>query len=136
MSYTPTEWNTGDTITAEKLNKLEAGVAGADTTLYLTMEYDDEASEEREMDVYKAIDKAGNEVSSGTVLNLIFAGNRVVASYDSDTYFTSSGGYLLSLGIDPFSSGNTIMTAFWFIPGPENSGFVHKFKTFSLTPAT
>lgn len=27
MSYTPTVWNTGDTITAEKLNKLENGVA-------------------------------------------------------------------------------------------------------------
>ena len=27
--YTPTEWNTGDTITAEKLNKLENGVRDA-----------------------------------------------------------------------------------------------------------
>ena len=26
MAYTPTNWNTGDIITAEKLNKLEAGV--------------------------------------------------------------------------------------------------------------
>lgn len=29
MSYTPTEWETGQTITAEKLNKLEQGVANA-----------------------------------------------------------------------------------------------------------
>lgn len=29
MSYTPTNWETGDTITAEKLNKLEQGVANA-----------------------------------------------------------------------------------------------------------
>lgn len=29
MSYTPTEWKTGDVITAEKLNKLEDGVANA-----------------------------------------------------------------------------------------------------------
>lgn len=27
MAYTPTEWNCGDTITAEKLNKLENGLA-------------------------------------------------------------------------------------------------------------
>ena len=27
MSYTPTEWKCGDTITAEKLNKLENGLA-------------------------------------------------------------------------------------------------------------
>ena len=26
MAYTPTEWNTGDVITAEKMNKLEQGV--------------------------------------------------------------------------------------------------------------
>ncbi len=27
MSYTPTNWQTGDTITAEKLNKMEGGIA-------------------------------------------------------------------------------------------------------------
>lgn len=26
MAYTPTEWKTGDVITAEKMNKLEQGV--------------------------------------------------------------------------------------------------------------
>jgi hypothetical protein len=29
MTYTPTEWKNGDVITAEKLNKLEDGVASA-----------------------------------------------------------------------------------------------------------
>ena len=29
MSYTPTTWTTGDTITATKLNKIENGIAGA-----------------------------------------------------------------------------------------------------------
>lgn len=29
MAYTPTVWATGDTITAEKLNKMENGIAGA-----------------------------------------------------------------------------------------------------------
>lgn len=29
MSYTPTTWVTGDTITATKLNKMEQGIAGA-----------------------------------------------------------------------------------------------------------
>lgn len=27
MAYTPTEWETGDVITAEKLNKMESGIA-------------------------------------------------------------------------------------------------------------
>ena len=29
MSYTPTNWQTGDTITAEKLNNMESGIADA-----------------------------------------------------------------------------------------------------------
>lgn len=29
MSYTPTEWATGDVVTAEKLNKIENGIASA-----------------------------------------------------------------------------------------------------------
>lgn len=29
MSYTPTTWQTGDTITAEALNNMESGIAGA-----------------------------------------------------------------------------------------------------------
>jgi hypothetical protein len=36
MSYTPTNWATGDVITAEKLNKLEQGVASAGGALVLT----------------------------------------------------------------------------------------------------
>lgn len=30
MSYTPTNWQTGDTITAEKLNNMEAGIKASD----------------------------------------------------------------------------------------------------------
>ena len=33
MSYTPTNWQTGDTITAEKLNNMESGIANADSPL-------------------------------------------------------------------------------------------------------
>lgn len=29
MAYTPTTWNTGDDVTATKLNKIEQGIAGA-----------------------------------------------------------------------------------------------------------
>lgn len=41
MSYTPTSWNNGDIITAEKLNKLENGVAsGGDNLFEVFFEYD------------------------------------------------------------------------------------------------
>lgn len=33
MSYTPTNWQTGDTVTAEKLNKMEQGIASPIVTI-------------------------------------------------------------------------------------------------------
>ena len=36
MSYTPTEWQTGDTITAEKLNKMEDGIENANEPFLVT----------------------------------------------------------------------------------------------------
>lgn len=41
MSYTPTTWATGDTITAEKLNHLEGGVEAADGGALYLMEYNE-----------------------------------------------------------------------------------------------
>ena len=37
MSYTPTNWTTGDTITATKLNKMEQGIANAGSAMVLTI---------------------------------------------------------------------------------------------------
>lgn len=37
MSYTPTEWQTGDTITAEKLNKMENGIQNANNPFIVTL---------------------------------------------------------------------------------------------------
>lgn len=37
MSYTPTEWENGDLITATKLNKMESGIANAGNALIVTL---------------------------------------------------------------------------------------------------
>lgn len=37
MSYTPTEWQTGDTITAEKLNNMEDGIENANEPFIVTL---------------------------------------------------------------------------------------------------
>ena len=42
MSYTPTTWAAGDTVTAAKLNKLEQGVASSGVVLVVNMVYDEE----------------------------------------------------------------------------------------------
>ena len=36
MSYTPTNWQTGDTVTAEKLNNMESGIAAANDVFVIT----------------------------------------------------------------------------------------------------
>lgn len=43
MAYTPTEWATGDVITAEKLNKAENGIAAA-TTVVCQVEFSEDHS--------------------------------------------------------------------------------------------
>ena len=40
MSYTPTNWTTGDTITASAMNKIENGIANAGGALICTSSYD------------------------------------------------------------------------------------------------
>lgn len=37
MSYTPTNWQTGDTVTAEKLNKMEQGIENANDVFVITL---------------------------------------------------------------------------------------------------
>lgn len=37
MSYTPTNWQTGDTVTAEKLNNMESGIAAAVNPFVVTL---------------------------------------------------------------------------------------------------
>ena len=37
MAYTPTNWQTGDTITAEKLNKMESGIESANAPFVVTL---------------------------------------------------------------------------------------------------
>lgn len=44
MAYTPTEWSTGDTITASALNKLESGVANAGSALIVNYSWNSSIS--------------------------------------------------------------------------------------------
>lgn len=43
MAYTPTQWETGDIITAEKLNKAEQGIAAANP-VFIPVTYDEAAN--------------------------------------------------------------------------------------------
>ena len=41
MSYTPTTWNTGDTITASAMNKIEQGIANAGSVATVMINFND-----------------------------------------------------------------------------------------------
>ena len=55
MSYTPTSWNTGDTITAAAMNKIENGIANAGGALICNLAYNDDLGE-------MALDKTVQEI--------------------------------------------------------------------------
>lgn len=56
MSYTPTNWQTGDTITAEKLNNMESGISGAFEVFLLHMKPDFTGMDESLEDACAAYD--------------------------------------------------------------------------------
>lgn len=78
MSYTPTEWKTGDTITAEKLNNMEDGIVGSAKVLFV--EADDETG---------AYNKTWNEIknalSDGVLCLVVYSDN-----YGSNIYVISA----------------------------------------------
>lgn len=60
MAYTPTTWATGDTITAEKLNKMEDGIATAEL-FAINVDYD----ENNQYIMDKTIDEILNALDNG-----------------------------------------------------------------------
>ena len=61
MSYTPNTWATGDTITAEKLNNMEQGIAGAGGVFLVNMDMDTTTLDKTWQEIYDAA-AAGQEV--------------------------------------------------------------------------
>lgn len=85
MSYTPTTWVTGDTITATKLNKLEQGVAnaggggGIDAFVYKARGTDD-------WQIIGDFSSALAKVQDGVPLSAVCLMNRLSSSVDCGWY--------------------------------------------------
>lgn len=92
MSYTPTTWQTGDTITAEKLNNMESGIASANEgeILHITA-------------TLNAQGAASFSVPAAEAWAAIQAGKIPVVTflpYNSDHAFTLFGRTMLSDGVN------------------------------------
>ena len=82
MSYTPTTWVTGDTITASAMNKIENGIASAGGALICTVTNTGSAY---------ALDKTVQEIydalESGTPAYITFKNGALPTDYESSKYF-------------------------------------------------
>ena len=85
MSYTPTEWKTGDIVTADKLNKLENGVASAGGGGSLVCEYDPDNNYALNYTYQQIADAAAS-------------GKIVVIAYPEESF--ANYAYLVSAGVD------------------------------------
>jgi len=55
MNYTPTEWNTGDIVSSQKLNKLEEGVKGAYEVMVINVNIENGALDKTWQEIYDAM---------------------------------------------------------------------------------
>ena len=104
MSYTPTEWASGDIITAEKLNKIESGIESASsdsesTPLIVNMSVNSEGY---------TLDKTFGEIriayEAGRVIKLVYFDEGVYGN-NLDIFFISGITYHNQDGVNPSSSG-------------------------------
>ena len=82
MSYTPTSWNTGDTITASAMNKIENGIANAGGALICNVVY--------EAGLGYKLDKTAQEIYDAmSLICLDVYETEIIAVYGSDKLFGS-----------------------------------------------
>lgn len=65
MSYTPTEWKAGDTVTSTKLNKMEQGIVNSDIIEIIEM-----TQTEEELVIGKTAKEIANLMKSGKLVFL------------------------------------------------------------------
>lgn len=94
MSYIPTSWSTGDTITASALNKIENGIANAGSgyDFVITADWNDDYGQYEnyslESGTYSNLVTA---IQNGTIIRGLFVGD-----YNGHKFTALSGSYLYS----------------------------------------
>lgn len=99
MAYTPTEWNCGDTITAEKMNKIEQGIAdsGGGTEPLFIYETEDKFTfvadaETGDVNTYHYLNVTLSEVKQAVLGGrLCIWGSESSEEMEVVTYFSSEG---------------------------------------------
>lgn len=123
MSYTPTEWKTGDVVTSAKLNKLEQGVAdaggySAEVTLGDLVCAEQTVTTAEDDGVYGAelVVESGVTVSWGHSLQVTFNGTDYFVDFDAGSGFYVCGD-LFKLWVNEDEQQNT--TVYILTQAPE-----------------
>lgn len=141
MSYTPTNWQTGDTVTAEKLNKIENGLfETSDTTEILIARSEPfvitctptAQDYSGVMDVTFEEIKAAAEAGKKIIFK-IQIGNGNFYTADATITYNALGGFRQAMGYIIDSNNNIIILA-WNDTN-ENSNIYYT-VVYSLTPAS
>lgn len=121
MSYSPTTWNTGDTITASKMNKIENGVAEG-SSLICNCTYNSST------DKY-TLDKTLQEI-----YNALLVGTPVYIKYVYGTVLTS---FSSVISLSPIIKIYTYATDIVRIMALKSSSHVYTIdtKTYTCTPS-
>ena len=98
MAYTPIDWKTGDVITADKLNNMESGIAGAGGVLVMNMSH---SSTTRSLD--KKCAEIKNAIAAGKTLLCRTSFN----SQDAMTYM-----FLTVYNCEIFTDGGCVVTLY------------------------
>lgn len=107
MSYTYTEWNTGDVITAEKLNNIEQGIVSHD--VFVVTSTNDDSLSAFVLD--KTYDEILQAFTSGknVIVKLIHGDNNENVTYCTVLWIHDDIGSLYLLTIDPRQSGHFML---------------------------
>lgn len=130
MSYTPTEWQTGDTITAAGLNKMERGIAGAVASFSIEFFRDPEEGISRIIlfaspaELQAAYQAGAVIIASGALTDLGVAEMCVLYfSYASEDFSSANfyghdpnAGGIDGISFYPDASGNTMSTDGGYVP--------------------
>lgn len=121
MSYTPTTWTTGDTITATKLNKIEQGIAsaGGGYDFVITGEWDDEwINLSLESGSYSALSTA---IQNGAVISGVFVGDTDGAIRPYQLCIYSTGEDTVNVAFMGASPDDSSFSVWYFIIGDDGS---------------
>lgn len=131
MSYTPTNWQTGDTVTAEKLNKMEQGIELANDPFVITCT-PTAADYSGVMDVTFEEIKAAADAGKKIIFK-IQTGNGNFYTADATITYNALGGFRQAMGYIIDSINNIIILA-WNDTN-ENSNIYYT-AVYPLTPAS